>query len=197
MSTRGFSLVELMTILAVFAIMMLAAAPSISDWLVNLRIRNAAMALQTGVQTARAEAVRRNENVSFWLVSSSSATVLDGSCALSSSSGSWVVSIDDPTGACGAAPSATAAPRLVASHAVGDGGDANGSMAFASSDGATSITFNGFGRIASGTTPITQIDVSMAANADSYRSLRLLVSGSGAVRLCDPAVGDSSDPRHC
>jgi type IV fimbrial biogenesis protein FimT len=202
MSARGFTLIELMTIMAIMALMLLAAVPSISGWLVNLKIRNAAMALQSGVQAARTEALRRNESVGFWLVTSASATTLDNSCTLSATSGSWVISLDSPVGACATAASTTTAPRLVTSHAVGDGGSTNNALAFSalSSDGAssaTSITFNGFGRISTGTTPIARIDITSASSASSYRSLRLLVSGNGATRLCDPAITDSADPRYC
>ncbi|WP_325344407.1 pilus assembly FimT family protein [Xylophilus sp.] len=117
MRASGFTLVEVMVTLAVAALLLLVAAPGIGGWMVDLRVREAADTLHAGLQTARQEAVRRNENVSFWLVSASGAA-LSSACTLSSSSASWVVSLKSPVGACAATPSTTTAPKVVASQAL-------------------------------------------------------------------------------
>ncbi|MFE8643935.1 GspH/FimT family pseudopilin [Sphingomonas sp. NCPPB 2930] len=200
MRARGFTLVELMVVMAILVLMLLAVAPSVSAWLVNLRIRNAADALQNGLQTARNEAIRRNRPMGFWLVSAANPAVLDNACVLSAASASWVVSGSDPTGACAAAPSTTAAPMLVAAHAVGDGSAGSVAVAAVQADGSTAasaVRFNGFGQTVAGA-PIARIDVRNAADPGNYRSLRIVVSGSGAIRMCDPAsTVAATDPRYC
>ena len=209
MNNRGFSLVELMVVLALFALLMLAVAPSVGAWLVNLRIRNAADSLVNGLQTARNEAIRRNKTVGFWLVSAADPAVLANTCVLSSASGSWVVSGSNPAGACAAAPSTTVAPLLVASHPMGDGSAGSIAVSAVLADGssaATSVRFNGFGQPVAGAAsataiangPIGRIDIQNASNPGNFRSLRIVLSSSGAIRLCDPATTIAmADPRYC
>ncbi|MDO9071737.1 MAG: GspH/FimT family pseudopilin [Rubrivivax sp.] len=64
---RGFSLIELMVTVAVLAVGLSVAAPSLSTQIANYRLRSAAEAVLNGLNYARAEAVRRNSNVSFTL----------------------------------------------------------------------------------------------------------------------------------
>lgn len=195
MRVRGFSLVELLITVAVLALLLMAALPSMGVWLANLQVRNAASAIADGLQQARAEAIRRNETVSFWLVSLPDQHVLSNDCALSAVSASWVISIDSPAGACATVASPTAAPRLVAAHPAGDGGIDVVVNAFRT-DGATASTqvaFDGFGRVVN-SGPIAQINVSKNATT---RSLRVVVSPAGATRMCDPTVVDATDPRRC
>jgi type IV fimbrial biogenesis protein FimT len=199
MGERGFSLIELVVTLAVTAILLLAVSPSLTDWMINLHIRNAADGIQQGLQLARQEAIKRNQDVSFYLVSANAtdSTVLDSSCALSSSSGSWVVSVDSPAGKCNVAVSATTTPRIVAKHAIGDGATNVTAAAFAS-DGttaATTVTFNGFGRIAN-SNAVGLVNIVSASDAAKYRSLRVVVGGDVGIRLCDPAVEDTN-PHAC
>src|SRR3970282_1776413 len=60
------------------------------------------------VVTAHTEAVRRNQIVRFQMVSN-----LTSGCVISTSGADRVVSMDDATGACDAAASDAAAPRIV------------------------------------------------------------------------------------
>lgn len=64
---RGFSLIELMVTVAVLAVGLALAAPSLSTQIANYRLRSAAEGVLNGLNFARAEAVRRNSNVSFTL----------------------------------------------------------------------------------------------------------------------------------
>lgn len=82
MRQRGFTLVELIVTIAVLALILFAVMPSIGTWLENTRIRNVADSLQNGLQVARGEAVRRNQNVSLWLVSLNDPAVLSDDCSL-------------------------------------------------------------------------------------------------------------------
>lgn len=70
---RGFTLVELMIGIAVLAILVMAAAPSLQLWIVNTRIRTAAEGMQNGLRLAQAEAARQNRQVVFSRVSATPA----------------------------------------------------------------------------------------------------------------------------
>ncbi|SEB12094.1 GspH/FimT family pseudopilin [Variovorax sp. YR216] len=195
MRQRGFTLVELVVTVAVLAMILAVAAPNVASWIGNARIRNVADTLQNGIQIARGEAVRRNQNVSFWLVAPSNPSVLSNDCTLSSVSGSWVVSVNSPVGHCADGPSTTSSPMLVTGRAIGDAGG-NVTVAAMQSDGttpATTVTFDGFGRVTN-TDSIRKIDVKGTGNS---LNLQLVVSSAGLVRMCDPRISDNTDPRKC
>jgi type IV fimbrial biogenesis protein FimT len=64
---NGFTLIELMIAVAVLAVIVTLGAPSFQTLIQNTRLRTTAEAILNGLQLARAEAVRRNTNVSFVL----------------------------------------------------------------------------------------------------------------------------------
>jgi type IV fimbrial biogenesis protein FimT len=126
--------------------------------------------------------------------------VLDNDCALSGTSGSWVVSVTSPAGGCANSPSNTTAPRLVTARPIGDSGGLVTVNALQSdgSTAGTTVTFNGFGRVTNSTDAIRQIDIGGPNSNTEYRKLRLDISSSGAVRMCDPQLPSSAeDPRKC
>jgi len=196
-ASRGMTLVELMVTLAVAAVLLFAVVPDVGSWMRNLQIRNTAEAIQNGLQRARNEAVRRNTSVRFSLVSLNNPATMDNSCALSAASGSWVVSLRDPSGKCGMAASDTVDPMLIDAHPLADGGR-NTVITALQADGttaATSIVFDGFGRATSAAS-IARIDVKHTATT-GVRPLRIMLTTGGSVRMCDPNVGSTTDPRHC
>lgn len=65
--TRGFSLIELLVTLAVLAFVMAIGIPSFSEYLTNTRVRSVASEIRTGLQAARTEAVKRNDQAVFCL----------------------------------------------------------------------------------------------------------------------------------
>ena len=197
---RGFTLIEALVTMAVVAVLVAAVAPSASQMLANMRLRGTSESLLSGLQKARSEAVKSNQTVSLWLVTTS-AGVVDNSCQLSSSSRAWVVSYNDPTGSCGADPSTTVAPRIVQ---VSNGGTAGADLTVAAvaADGATAatqISFDGFGRrpLATAATDISIIDIT--SSATGTRRLRAQISPAGNVRICDrdAPVTTPPDPRAC
>jgi len=197
MRQRGFSLIELMVTMVILVLLMVAAMPSIGTWLDNTRIRNEGDSILTGLQTARAEAVRRNQNVSFWLVQLTDPATLANDCTLSSTSGSWMVSVSSPVGYCAIAPSTTNTPMIVVGRPMG-GDSTHVSVNAYQSDGTTAgskVTFNGFGRVAN-SDAIAVISLNGTGGA-TYRNLRIWLSTNGSVQLCDPNVTATSDPRIC
>jgi type IV fimbrial biogenesis protein FimT len=187
---RGFSLVELLVVVAVLALVVMLGLPNISAWLQNTQIRNAAEGAISGLQLARAEALRRNRPVRFNLVDT-----LDAGCNLAAAGPNWVVSQADPTANCAVDPSDTVDPFIVQKRS---GQEGSPNVVLAAS--ASSVVFNGLGSVAGGA---LQIDFSNPGGgacqtaAGPMRCLRVVVSSSGSVRMCDPAVADATDPRAC
>lgn len=56
----GFSLVELMVVIAIVALMGFFAAPEFADYRKNARLRNSARDIYGNIQTAKTEAAKRN-----------------------------------------------------------------------------------------------------------------------------------------
>jgi type IV fimbrial biogenesis protein FimT len=199
MRQRGFSLIELMVTMVILVLLFVAAMPSLGTWLDNTRIRNEGDSIVTGLQTARAEAVRRNQNVSFWLVHLTDPATLDNACTLSGTEGSWMVSVYSPDSHCADDPNAATNPAgIIAARPMG-GDSTHVSITAVQSGGSagsgTYVTFNGFGRVADSAS-IVKIDLDGTGGA-TYRKLRVVVSTTGSVRMCDPAVTSSTDPRLC
>ena len=197
-AANGFTLIELSIALVVFALLLALVAPSASAWMANMQIRAAAESIHTGLQKARMEAVRRNQPVRFSLVSTTDPAVMDDSCALSASSASWTVSLNDPAGKCGAELSGTADPMLIETYAAGVYAR-RVAVSSTRADGVTaadSVTFDGFGRIL-GANALARVTVDNTVSGDDYRPLRIVITDGGGARMCDPRVTASSDPRAC
>jgi type IV fimbrial biogenesis protein FimT len=198
----GFTLVEMVVTVAVLALILVIAMPSVAAWQGDTRIRNTADSLQNGLQIARAEAVKRNQDVSFWLVGLADPAVLDNNCTLVSNSGSWVVSLSSPVGHCADKPSASAAPKIVVARASGGGVVVEATQAVGKTP-ASSVVFNGFGRVTNSDAAAV-IDVS-GLNPDTSVNLRVLVSAGGLARICVPdrnpddvsTAKDGKDTRKC
>ena len=60
---RGYTLVELLAALAIAALLLLLAGATLGTWIPRYQQRNAAAALALALQSARSEALRRNERV--------------------------------------------------------------------------------------------------------------------------------------
>ena len=192
-SVAGFSLIELMIGLVVLGILFMVGLPSLATWMQNTQIRSAADTMSAGLTFARAEALRRNTNVRFQLVDS-----LASGCAVSATGRSWVVSLGDAAGSCDAAISDTAGPMILQKKDAAEGAP----NAEVSGNGRSSLIFNGLGRVNTTNPPLQQVDITNSnggtcAAAGPMRCLRVTIQTGGQVRLCDPAVGDNTDPRAC
>lgn len=190
-------MIELATTMALAVILLFGVAPEVTTMIANSRIRSGAESLQQGLQRARNEALRRNREVTFWLTTANATGNLGNDCALSASARTWVVSINDPTGKCDAVPAGTTDPILIEKSVGGASG--NISLSALQADGttaATSVAFDGFGRVSTATS-IASIDLDNASSGDNFRPLRIQITRGGSLRLCEPRVTASSDPRHC
>jgi prepilin-type N-terminal cleavage/methylation domain-containing protein len=64
---QGFTLIEILIALSIFAFLLMIAGPQYADFMANMQIRNAAENTLTGVRLAQGEAVRSNAQSQFIL----------------------------------------------------------------------------------------------------------------------------------
>lgn len=164
---RGFTLIEAMVVVAVVAVVASIAAPSLATMVTNNRVRTAADGLLSGLQLARAEAIRRNTLVSFtldtapgWTVAvvAPAATVQRRPAGEGSGSGLQITSLNNQTNL-----------RF----------DATGMVA-------------GFNTAAN----LSQVTIAPPAGA-AGDSLRIDVFAGGQIRLCNLSITRADDPRRC
>jgi type IV fimbrial biogenesis protein FimT len=84
-SSRGFSLIELMTAVVVLAVLGVIALPSYRTFVLTQRVRQASYDLMSSLMLARSEAIKRNANVTIvraaggwsqgWVVSAGGAPI--------------------------------------------------------------------------------------------------------------------------
>jgi type IV fimbrial biogenesis protein FimT len=165
----GFTLIEMMVALAVFALLVLAALPNFRVWIQNTQVRTAAEGMFNGFQFARAEAVRRNVDIELEIVG------ISGWNAKIASSGQVVQS--RPSGEGSGSATATVYPAGAAKTTFNGLGRQVTNL-----DGSDPITH-------------LAIDTNVIPAADS-RQLCITVGSGGIVRLCDPQVAES-DTRAC
>ncbi len=175
---QGFTLVEMMVTLTILVILMSIAVPNFRDMMANFQIRAAAEGVNSGLQLARAEAIRRNVNVVFTLGQYPNWTV-----------GCQVVVVDEDSDGVDDCPE-------IIQNKISNEGSSNVSVEVTPA-GTTSVTFNGMGRVTfnnDGSNPVRQIDFSTLAGGG--HNLRILIRG-GSVHFCDPSVTTVGDPRVC
>lgn len=86
MRTAGYSLVEMMAVVAIAAIALSIAVPSFQESIMSSRTRAVAESIQSGMLTARSEAVRRSAPMRFQLVST-----IQAGCTPTDRAHFWVV----------------------------------------------------------------------------------------------------------
>jgi len=171
--SAGFSLIELMIAVAVFAALLAMGLPSFRQLLKNYQVRVAAESVANGVQRARAEAVSRNASVRFLLGTGTS----------------WTVDYVTNPG-----------PTPIDSRSSTEG-SANVVLAAVAADlatSATTITFNNLGQVianADASPALSQITFNATA-AGASQILRVKIGAGGNTRVCDPSL-PSTNVRYC
>lgn len=166
---RGFTLIEAMIALALVLVAMLIGLPAFTSTLAGIRVRAVAEGMLAGIQMARSEAVRRNQQVSFRLDAESG--------------GAWSVRLvsDDST---------------LQSKPASEGGTVN---VQADLDTTLTFNNLGQRTAPVGgalTFSLTNPSVGDCQPSGSVRCLSLLVQPGGEVRLCDPQR-TAPDPQAC
>lgn len=202
----GFSLIELLIGLAIVGLLLFFGLPTYQEWIQNIQIRAQADSLQNGLTLARNEAIKRNTTVRFQLVTS-----LDNACGLSTVGTNWVVSLYAVSGLCDLAPDPntlqtttgfdpTANPLIIQKSIA-----SSTTTPIQINAGQASICMSSLGALTSDTDCLqqtTKFDISSSqgtctASGGTLRCMRVCVSTGGQVRMCDPAITDSTDPRYC
>ncbi|MCO5101953.1 MAG: GspH/FimT family pseudopilin [Burkholderiaceae bacterium] len=185
---RGFTLVELLVAFAVLGLLVVSALPSYSEFLRNAQIRTVAQSIESGLQLARAEAVRANAQVQFRLTG----TLAGG--AVSGGSDWSVMRALNATPAVFDQPVSTRTESNASSVArVGVSTASGGAAAAAGAGLPASIVFTGLGRLSAATT-VRQIDITGPAGS---RRLAVQLTAGGDIRMCDPALARATDPQGC
>lgn len=173
---RGFTLTEVAIALVIVGVLAATGIPSFMAWLQNLQIRTAAENIRSGLQAARAEAIRRNALIEFTLDNPS---VTGGT--------GWTIK----------APNAPAAEQTIETVPSSEG--TRNVVLTLLPGGAVGTTFNGFGRLATtGANPLLCIRLTnvMLDTADTHEFAVAITDGS-EIKLCDPQITDPKDPRTC
>lgn len=180
--SSGFTLVEMLIVIAIIGIATALGLPSYRAWIHNTQARNAAESIQGGLQKARAEAVKSNKNVEFVL----------------GTSPFWKIQLPGNIKPC----TEIGTTMLECSTTEG----AKNVTSTASPAGATTITFNNFGTVGvppnqpkntDGSDPFTQVELaSSMLDAADQKKLRVMIGVAGNVRMCDPDL-PLTDPRSC
>lgn len=175
---RGFTLVELLVSVTLLSILMALAAPSMSAWVRNSRVRAASESLQNGLRLAQAEALRRSRQVVFSTTTSTNPQSL------------FTAEVGGTTWSINTVPLLTDETAEFVEGAV---------LTSIASDvriaGPAAICFNSLGRVVANPTPGTGAACAATAEQtyavdltpDADRPLSVIVRLGGQVRMCDPA----------
>jgi type IV fimbrial biogenesis protein FimT len=193
----GFNLIEVMVTLSVLGVLIALGAPAFSEWLQSQRIRAAAESILNGMQVARGEAIRRNLAVQMVLelLPNSTWTVCE---ATISPCDSTLLADPDPL----------IVASVIQSRAQEEGNTGNTKVATTPA-GAIAVTFSPLGGVmdknpVDDSSRFTQVDVSNPGGGECIaaggpmRCLRIVVTGGGSIRMCDPTpTVVAPDPRAC
>ncbi len=185
---RGFTLVELLVAFAVLGLLVVSALPSYSEFVRNSQIRTAAQSIESGLQLARAEAVRANAPVQFEL-----SGTLAGAAVAGGSDWSVMRALDTTPAVFDQPVSSRTEPNASSVARVGVSTATGGAAAAAGAGLPATIVFTGLGRLSTATS-VRQIDVTGPAGS---RRLAVQLTAGGDIRICDPALARATDPQGC
>ena len=208
---RGFTLVELLVGLAIVAMLLAMAAPSLRTYSENSKLRASAETFSSMLQKARMEAVTRNAVVEFMFTNQDVATDVDAFVAAANGR-NWVMRVKNP------APASTPEHILLGARSAAEGATNASATSVQldakSSSGVdiTSVNFNSLGQPSLNALPDASGALREAgvfafsnplggacdsADGGAMRCLQVRSSVSGEVRICDPTVTATGDSRKC
>lgn len=166
-NNKGFTLVELMIVIAVIAVLAAVGMTGMSTWNENARIRNVAQSIVNGLQQARAHALKSNADVIFTLTGNN-----------------WTIGCVTATATCPASIEQYTADTLSTNITAAITPAAN-----------TTVTFSPLGVINNAASGFNTINVT--SSESGTRALRIEVGVGGSARLCDPSIAIATSPRGC
>lgn len=170
MQQKGFSLVELVVTIVVLMAVSTIAIPAFQSSIGNAQIRTVSESIRDGLQLARAEAIKRNARVKFTLQSTSA----------------WQIGCVTPTPSC---------PAAISQKSASEGSSANINV---TADNFTAV-FSGFGtRDPASPVGLTSVNITNTqVSSSDLKALRVTLAAGGNVKVCDPSVTITGDPRAC
>lgn len=178
--STGFTLIEMMVVVAIVAILSAIGAPMLQDWITSQQVKAKSDAILNGMQLARAEAIKRNTRVQFTLAADSSWSI---GCVS-------VVADADGDGV-------PECPGTIQSKSASEAGNVD--LLTLLPIGATQATFNGVGTLsanADASASLAQVEILKSGGGSSAHRTILLTSG-GQSRICDPNVTTLGAPEKC
>lgn len=197
---RGFTILELMIGVALLGLLMMLAFPTFTTMMNNARLRAATESILSGLQAARAEALKRNQTAEFMLMAEVPDDDTYTTFNANTTGPHWAVRMLDTAGL----PVAFVEARSgLEGSGKSDVADLFARINAASLPAAGSIRFDALGRTNVGTVNATfdvqPSDPSLCrANGGDMRCLRVVVTPGGRVRMCDPSVpAAANETRSC
>jgi type IV fimbrial biogenesis protein FimT len=175
----GFTLIELMIVVAIVGIAAAFAMPAFQTWVADTKTRTIAEALQNGLRLAQAEAVRRGVQVQFILTNAAPTAM---GVTASATGKNWVIQSMTRANAATAEFFIQGAPL----------GAVSSTSLVTSSPG--TVTFNSLGRLVSPTSAAT---FNLFNSNGGARKLNVMVSLAGKIRMCDPDKNLTNSPDGC
>lgn len=198
-AASGFTLIELVIGIALFTTLLVIAVPSMMELIQNSRVRGSADGVAAALQLARSEAIRRNAEVRFALITNDPSEIASGGPAgCSGPDGNhWAVWTESR------AEDGTVTRELIDSRSAQEGAGNGVRVACAEVAGGSGrrgeIVFDALGVAKQSAT--VRFAVTTAAGEcrpdGTVRCLDVAVTAGGAIRVCDPTVRGDVDNRRC
>ncbi len=191
---RGFSLIEMVIVVVIMGVLLGLGLSSYRVYMANQRIVAGAEVFMSGLQMARAEAVKLNQRVEFILTDVAPTPASVDTTSTSTTGRNWIVR----------ALAAGGNAFIEGKSGAEGGGSATGSGSPITLTGSVAaVTFDGFG-MPVGLAAVATFDFSNpsagncagATPPGPIRCLQVRLSRGGQARLCDPAVA-AGDTRSC
>jgi type IV fimbrial biogenesis protein FimT len=198
-ASRGFTIIELVVVMAIFGLLAALTAPNLASWMQNSRVRTTADIVLNGLRVAQSEAIKQNRLIAFRLTNANpTATATPPAPVAAGALANYWYAATVPWSA---APAANANAYAVVASGINSPDAAQVTVQEASATIGT-LCFTPYGRL-TGTTSDTTGNVPTcdlplnsppkvtfrvmptAVSANSHE-LDVTVSPGGQIRMCDP-----------